>query len=289
MQPVVPASTTNIAFLDDATPLDGSTSPNLVAMPSLATLSGDAYADAVAKVVEYGVAHRAFFIVDPPADWTSVDGVVKGLDRIASIVRENGAMYWPSLLNGVSLSRAVASVYVATDESRGVWKAPAGIDAVLADAVPSHKLTDAENGVLHSLGVNCIRVFPVYGTVVWGARTLAGADLLDSEWKYVFVRRLALFIESSIKQSLEWTTFQPNAERLWSAITFSVTQFMQGLWTQGAFAGPSAKDAYFVQCDSTTTTPDDIQLGIVNVIVGFAPVMPAEFVVLQIQVIAAVP
>lgn len=288
MQTIVPATTTTIAVLDDASAkaLGDASAPNLVVMPSLATLSGDAYVDAVALVAELCASKRAFFILDPPADWTSVDAVVKGVDRVASIVRANGAIYWPPLANGVALSSAVADVYVATDETSGVWKAPAGTTAAL-NADPLYKLTDADNGILSPLGVNCIRTFPVYGTLVWGARTLAGADVLESDWKYVPVRRLTLYIETSIRQSLEWTVFEPDAEPLWSALRLSVTQFMQSLFAQGAFAGATAKDAFFVQCDATTTTPDDIANGIANVIVGFAPVHPAEFVVLSIQALTA--
>ena len=292
MPPIVSATTTTIAFLDAAdeqsiAALDAVESLNLVAMPALSTLQGDAYDTAVAAIAAYCARRRAFFIVDPPADWTSVDAVTNGIGRIAAIVKENGAIYWPPLASGPP-SRAVASVYAATDTAEGVWKAPAGIGAGIGEA-PTYQLTDAQNGLLNPLGVNCIRTFPVYGTVVWGARTLDGAEVLESQWKYLNVRRLTLFIETSIYQSLNWTVFEPNAEPLWSAIRQSIFSFLTGLWSSGAFAGASQSQAFFVTCDSTTTTPDDIEQGIVNVIVAFAPVMPAEFIVLSITLMSAAP
>ena len=289
---ITPASTNVTAFLDTSTgdlaqllaDLDSTASLNLVAMPELATMSGDAYKEAVAQIAEYCASRRAFFIVDPPADWTSVDAVVKGIGEVASIVKENGAVYWPLLKSG-PVSPEVAKIYAAVD----VWKAPAGIGAVLQGVEPAVLLRDTDNATLSPLAVNCIRSFPAYGTVVWGARTLAGADVLASQWKYVNVRRLALFIESSIIDSLQWTVFEPNAEPLWTSIRLTVTNFLTGLWRSGAFVGATSKDAFFVQCDTTTTTPDDIANGRLNVSVGFAAVQPAEFVVLTIALVALTP
>lgn len=291
MSTITPATTTTFAIVDLAAAdgdltralaaLDAVPSLNLVAMPELATSSGAVYESAVAAVAAYCAKRRAFFIVDPPADWTSVDAVASGIGRIAPIVKENGAIYWPPLANGEALSPAVAKVYIATDQASGVWKAPAGTTAVMPDAIPSYKLTDDENGVLNPLAVNCIRTFPVYGTVVWGARTLDGADALQSDWKYVPVRRLALYIHSSIAQSLTWAADVPNAEALWKLIRAVVNEFMRGLQSTGACY------SFFVNCDSTTTTPADIENGIVNVVVGFAPVKPTEFVILYISAIAA--
>ena len=148
------------------------------------------------------------------------------------------------------------------------------------------KLTDAENGELNQLGINCLRAFPVVGQVVWGSRTLRGADQLADENKYIPVRRTTLFLEESLRRGLQWAVFEPNDESLWSAIRLNVGAFMQTLFRQGAFQGASARDAYFVKCDSETTTQSDIDLGIVNVIVGFAPLKPAEFVVISIQQLA---
>jgi phage tail sheath protein FI len=168
-----------------------------------------------------------------------------------------------------------------------VWKAPAGFDATLVGvpqlAVP---LTDAENGELNPHGINCLRALPATGRVVWGARTLRGSDQLADEYKYVPVRRTALFIEESLYRGLKWAVFEPNDEPLWAQIRLNVGAFMHNLFRQGAFQGSSPRDAYFVRCDKDTTTQNDINLGIVNVVVGFAPLKPAEFVVLKLQQIA---
>jgi hypothetical protein len=150
----------------------------------------------------------------------------------------------------------------------------------------SVKLTDGEHGQLNPLGVNCLRTFPVIGHVVWGARTLEGADRLTSEWKYVPVRRIALFIEESLYRSTQFAVFEPNDEPLWAQIRLNVGAFMQTLFRQGAFQGRTPREAYFVKCDKETTTQNDINLGIVNILVGFAPLKPAEFVIIKIQQMA---
>ena len=147
-------------------------------------------------------------------------------------------------------------------------------------------LTDGENGQLNPLGVNCLRNFPVIGNVVWGARTLDGADALASQWKYIPVRRLAYYIEESLFRGTQWVVFEPNDEPLWAQIRLNVGSFMQTLFIKGAFQGSSPNDAYFVKCSSETTTQTDIDNGVVNIVVGFAPLKPAEFVVIQIQQIA---
>jgi uncharacterized protein len=139
---------------------------------------------------------------------------------------------------------------------------------------------------LNPLGLNCLRSFPVAGNLVWGARTLVGADLLASEWKYLPVRRLALFLEESLYRGTQWVVFEPNDEPLWAQIRLNLGAFMQNLFRQGAFQGRSPREAYFVKCDRETTTQNDINLGIVNIVVGFAPLKPAEFVVIKIQQMA---
>jgi phage tail sheath protein FI len=165
-----------------------------------------------------------------------------------------------------------------------VWKAPAGTEATLRGIRSlDYKLSDAENGVLNPLGINALRAFDVRGTVSWGARTLRGADRLADEYKYVPVRRLALFLEESLFRGLKWVVFEPNDEPLWAQIRATVEEFMQRLFRQGAFQGTSPGEAYFVKCDSETTTQADIDRGIVNIVVGFAPLKPAEFVILKIQ------
>jgi hypothetical protein len=181
----------------------------------------------------------------------------------------------------------VAGIYAATDASRGVWKAPAGIQASLAGVSGlQYNLTDLENGDLNIQAINCLRQFKVYGDVVWGARTLQGNDQAGSEWKYIPIRRLALYIESSLYEGTQWVVFEPNDAPLWSQIRLNVGAFMQGLFLKGAFQGTSPRQAYFVKCDAENNPQASIDLGVVNILVGFAPLFPAEFVVIQIQQIA---
>ena len=163
---------------------------------------------------------------------------------------------------------------------------PAGSEAVLQGVELASKMTDDQNGQLNPLGVNCLRAFPVYGNIAWGARTLSGADQLQSQWKYVNVRRLVYHIEESLYQALKWAVFEGNDENLWREIRQQVGGFLSGLFVDGAFAGTSPDKAYFVHCDSTTTTAADIANGIVNIVVGIAPIKPAEFIILQIEQIA---
>jgi hypothetical protein len=245
------------------------------------------------------VQRRAMMIVDPPADWTSVADAVTGIASFALSGQDarNAAIFFPRLsqpdpLQGGLIDNfvpggAVAGVFARTDTQRGVWKAPAGLDASL-NGVPALQisLTDAENGQLNPLGVNCLRSFGVAGRVVWGSRTLRGADQLADEWKYVPVRRTALFIEESLFRGTKWVVFEPNDEPLWAQIRLNVGAFMHNLFRQGAFQGTTPREAYFVKCDKETTTQNDINLGIVNIVVGFAPLKPAEFVVIKLQQIA---
>jgi phage tail sheath protein FI len=181
-------------------------------------------------------------------------------------------------------SGIVAGVIARTDVSRGVWKAPAGLDASLGGVQDLQvNLNDLENGQLNPLGINCLRSFGVNGRIIWGARTLRGADESADEYKYLPVRRLALFLEESLYRGTQWVVFEPNDEPLWAQVRLNVGAFMQGLFLQGAFQVKTPRDAYFVKCDNQTTTQNDINLGILNIIVGFAPLKPAEFVVIQIQ------
>ena len=149
-------------------------------------------------------------------------------------------------------------------------------------------MTDAQQGVFNQNALNCIRQFAGAGTVIYGARTTAGADLntAQQQWKYVAVRRTALFIEQTLYANLTWAVFEGNAQPLWTALTQEVSAFMLSLFRQGAFAGTTPSQAFLVQCDSTTTTPSDVAAGVVNVLVGFAPLEPAEFVVVQIAQLA---
>jgi phage tail sheath protein FI len=181
----------------------------------------------------------------------------------------------------------MAGIMARTDTERGVWKAPAGLAATIVGAPAlSVPLTDAEIGLLNPLGINCLRRAPAAGRVVWGARTREGDDRLASEWKYIPVRRTALYIEESLYRGTQWVVFEPNDESLWAQIRLNVGAFMHDLFRQGAFQGSTPQDAYLVKCDAETTTQNDINLGVVNILVGFAPLKPAEFVVLKIQQLA---
>ena len=240
---------------------------------------------------------RAFYIVDCKEgdSFTSLQtGPNSNITKDDAI---NSAFYFPWVNAPDPLQQGrikpyppcgfVAGIYAATDATRGVWKAPAGIDAGLSgEAGLKTVLTDLQNGTLNINAVNCLRHFPVYGDVVWGARTLRGNDQVGSEWKYVPIRRLALFLESSLFQGTQWVVFEPNDERLWSQIRMNVGAFMQGLFLQGAFQGTTPQSAYFVKCDAENNPQSSINLGIVNILVGFAPLYPAEFVVIQIQQMA---
>lgn len=240
---------------------------------------------------------RAMLLVDSDEGQTPEGNVMDSAPGLTGDDTINAAFYYPWLMapdpNQSGSIRpfppggSVAGVYARTDSTRGVWKAPAGTDASISGVVGVTKvMTDSENGVLNPLAVNCIRRFPVYGTIVWGARTLRGNDDLGSEWKYVPVRRTALFIEESLYRGLKWVVFEPNDEPLWAQIRLNVGSFMNDLFRQGAFQGSTPKDAYFVKCDKDTTTQSDINRGIVNIHVGFAPLKPAEFVVIKIQQMA---
>lgn len=240
---------------------------------------------------------RAFLLIDPPKTTDKPDA----MDTLAASSllpkSKNAAVYYPWIkvadpLKGGKLdnfppSGTIAGVYARTDSSRGVWKAPAGTEATLVGAQGvAYSLTDGENGTLNPLGVNCIRSFPVFGMIAWGARTLRGADQMADEWKYVPVRRTALFIEESLYRGLKWVVFEPNDEPLWAQIRLNVGAFMNNLFRQGAFQGRTPREAYFVKCDGETTTQNDINLGIVNILVGFAPLKPAEFVMIKLQQMA---
>ncbi len=265
---------------------------NLLCVPALAD------GNSIQLLQDYCASRRAFFIADGPQTVNIRDYPGNGPGGISTTQNAaNSAYYFPWVMAADSLAGNrprsmppcgfVAGIYAATDASRGVWKAPAGIDTGLAGALGlQYDLTDDATGLLNAQGVNCLRNFKAFGSVVWGARTLQGNDQFGSQWKYVPVRRLALYIESSLFDGTQWVVFEPNDEPLWGQIRMNVGAFMQGLFLQGAFQGTTPQQAYFVKCDSENNPQSSIILGIVNVLVGFAPLYPAEFVVIQIQQIA---
>jgi uncharacterized protein len=242
----------------------------------------------------YCLKRRAILILDPPKAWS--DHASQGrLDQIQPTdlgiggpeEARNCAVYFPRIRKADPVSGqieifppcgAIAGIFAEMDNARGVWKAPAGTSAGIGGiAGLEFNLSDDQNGQLNPMGINCLRNFPVIGPVVWGARTLRGADILSDDYKYVQVRRLALYIEESLYRGTKFAVFEPNGEALWSTLRQSIGAFMTNLFQQGAFYGQ------YVTCDRTTTTQGDIDRGVVNIRVAFAPVTLAEFIVLQIQ------
>ena len=276
---------------------------NLLCIPPFETKSADedANVDSFKQVLQSATAfceqRRAMLLIDPPASWKASSNAVDGVADYPGVRSKNSAIFFPRLKQANPLkngivetfvpSGAMAGLFARTDVERGVWKAPAGLDATLRGVLDlSVNMTDEENGELNPLGVNCLRTFTVGGRVSWGSRTLRGADQLADEWKYIPVRRTALYIEESLYQGLQWVVFEPNDEPLWASIRLNVGAFMQDLFRKGAFQGRSPREAYFVKCDKDTTTQTDISLGIVHILVGFAPLKPAEFVIIQLQQMA---
>jgi phage tail sheath protein FI len=225
--------------------------------------------------------------VDTPQDAQGFPGTIS--DRAAG---DYGAIYYPWVWSTDPLGRGsnprillppsgfVAGLYARIDNTRGVFKAPAGTEAGLAGVLaPSRVIDDIEQDSLNPVSVNVIRPVPAGGIVVWGARTIG----TDPGWRYIPVRRMAIFLRVSIYRGIQWAVFEPNDEPLWSSLRLNIRAFMLTQFRAGAFQGAKPDDAFFVLCDSTTTTQTDIDNGVVNILVGFAPLKPAEFVVLKLS------
>ena len=295
LQPTTTAGTPG-AFETALLPSSGTGGVNLlstVPIFNILCVPGEIDPQTIQDLQAFCVGERAFFIVDsdPAATFSSLqNGPNSGITGVNSI---NSALYFPwvnSFDPQLNATRAfppsgfVAGLYAATDFARHVWKAPAGIDASLTgESGLAITLTDPQNGVLNVQAINCLRNFRVYGDVIWGSRTLRGNDEVGSEWKYVPIRRFALYLESSLYDGTQWVVFEPNDETLWGQVRLNVGAFMQGLFLQGAFAGTTPQQAYFVKCDAENNPPASVAQGIVNILVGYAPLYPAEFVVIQIQ------
>lgn len=296
-----PAAQTGIYALDTIAP----DIFNILCIPAMANIDQSdaagqaAYAELLTVAGQFCTGHRAMLLVDPPAAWdtdTTVSPLVTKMLALApsmsSNVNANAAVYFPRLVmsdpitggtKNVGPSGTMAGIWASTDAARGVWKAPAGTEATLGGVRPVVTMNDAASDTLNPVGVNVLRTLPVFNNVAWGARTLDGADQMASQWKYVPVRRTALYIEESLRQGLQWVVFEPNDESLWAQIRLNVGSFMQNLFRLGAFAGTTPNKAFLVKCDSDTTTPFDVSTGVVNILVGFQPLLPCEFVVIQIQ------
>ena len=271
---------------------------NLMMLPR-----GDGQTDAQ-RLLLWGAAsafardRRALLLVDPQSDnngWPTVDDVAASITAARfGVATTYAAIYWPRVrvvsdtgVVNVDPAGTVAGVMARTDTRRGVWKAPAGLEATMIGVRGlEHMVSDRENGVTNPIAVNTLRVFAT-GGVVWGARTMAGFDNSgEDDYKYVPVRRLALMIEESLYRGLKFAVFEPNDYRLWGQIRLAAGAFMQNLFRQCAFQGAKASEAYQVICDDSTTTQNDINLGVVNVIVKFAPLRPAEFVAIVVTQLA---
>lgn len=305
---LVPSSDGNFEVALTSSATGGIHLLNGVAAFNLLCVPGETDEATIQKLQDYCALKRAFYIVDSPQGATSASlsvsgpaGTVVPGSSSASLTSTpnaaNSAYYFPWVsipdpLSGgqpklVPPGGFVAGIYAATDTARGVWKAPAGSAAVLTGALGlQYNLTDLESASLSGQAINSLRQFAAIGDVVWGARTLEGSDQGGSQWKYVPVRRLALFIESSLYQGTQWVVFEPNDETLWASIRLNVSTFLQSLFVQGALVGAAPQQAYFVKCDADNNPQSSIDSGVVNILVGFAPVLPAEFVIIQIQQIA---
>ncbi|WP_426610524.1 phage tail sheath family protein [Bradyrhizobium sp. McL0616] len=313
-EPFLPLLDQNATFFnptDFIAVLQQDTSLDKIPVINLMVLPGVTESLVISTAIAFCERKLAFLILDPKVT-DSADGsllpafpdlVEKTVGDPSQPRSKNAALYFPYLLSSDPVSgntknlvtatpyeippaATVAGIFAATDISRGVWKAPAGFQAGTKNTlgvVERGKMTDARQGVLNPLAVNCLRDFPNVGTIVFGSRTL---DTTEQQWTYVPVRRMALFLEQTFYASLKWVIFEPNDEPLWSAIRMSLNAFMLGLFKQGAFQGSTPSEAFNVQCDNQTTTQADIDAGVVNIVVSFAPLKPAEFVIITIAQLA---
>lgn len=233
---------------------------------------------------------RAFLIVDPRSDWQTAADAAAGVAAMRTgAVTDHAGLYWPRIVSAYSAlpidpAGTVAGIISRIDVQRGVWKAPAGRSASVVGVTGlEHLISSSDISITNPQGVNTLRQLPG-GVMIWGARTMAGFENSgENDYKYIPVRRAALFIEESLTRGLGFGLIEQNEEALWAQIRSVAGAFMQKLFRQGAFLGDKASDAWFVRCDSSTTSQSDIDRGRVNLMVGFAPMRPAEFVVLKVQ------
>ena len=256
-------------------------------------LSGLAAPAVMRDAIKYCEKRRVFVVLDPPKNAASPAEVLDWANAAKLPPSPNAAIYYPWIRiadpsqggapRSLGPGGAVAGVYARTDLSRGVWKAPAGTEAVIAGIAGLERaITNTDSDELNRQAINSLRSFPD-PVCVWGGRTLAARDQAASQFKYVPIRRTALFLEASIDHGTRWAVFEPNAEPLWARLRLQVNRFLEDLWRAGAFQGVKPQDAWFVKCDRATMTPADIENGILNLEVGFAPIRPAEFVILKFR------
>ncbi|MCU1322118.1 MAG: phage tail protein [Acidobacteriaceae bacterium] len=268
---------------------------SLLCLPSTATLSATPMLAVMQAAQILCQANRAFYLADiPPSSVIATPAAIETWFSTSNLdLSSSSAVYYPRLTlpnplahgqpHEIGTSGTAAGIYARMDANRGISHAPAGLEATfLGGATPVFAIDDTTNGHLNTLGINAIRTFPGKGTVLWGSRTTRGADTFADEYKYVPVRRLALFIESSVITSLLWTAVEPDTETLWAAIRATVSNFLLMLFRMGSFQGAMPSQAFFVKCDASTTTQQDVFANRVNILIGFAPLRPAEFLILKI-------
>ena len=271
---------------------------NILCLPAAVFFENSDMVEVITKATKLCERNRAFLIIDIPKSVNTPKIMSTWVKNNDILRHRNNAVFFPRLEvsdplhknfnRNLGASGTLAGLFARTDSSRGVWKAPAGTEAALYGVASlEYEPDDKENRELNKLGVNCLRDYRDHGIVSFGARTLMGKDGLYSEWKYIPVRRLSLYIEESLYRGTKWSVFEPNDETLWTQIRSNATTFLHNLFRQGAFQGTTPREAYFVKCDNETNTEQDINLGVVNIIVGFAPLRPAEFIIIKIKQIAA--
>lgn len=268
---------------------------NLMAVPEAVDravhLKGYAYCELRKDCFYIADSQRVIKTADDVVNYKLAQGIYSGQNSLNS---QYGALYapWVSVFDprsgkGIDIppSGVVAGRYAGVDQSRGVHKAPAGIEdgRVLSVLDVVKDFSDADQAKLNPLGINVIRKFIGVGPVLWGARTTSS----DPEWNYLNVRRFFLFVEQSVAASTKWTVFEPNGPPLWKAITLNVSAFLRQQWAIGALVGPKEEQAFYVKCDAETNPPESVDLGRVITEVGLAVVRPAEFVILRFSQFAA--
>ncbi len=247
----------------------------------------------VPQTINYCEKRKAFYIIDSPKDWQNKTSVINAITNLIP-KSSNAGIFFPRLLAPDSLKQnqitsfvpcgAIAGIFARTDSKYGIWKSAAGLNANIVGATGlTVSLTNDEIGELSSNGINCIVSNSAAGIIVWGNRTLEGTINSSSAWKYISIKRMAMYLEKSINDNVQWAVLQQNNESLWAELRLKIDSFMNNLFRQGAFQGKSSQEAYFIKCDQETTTPQDVANGVVNILVGFAPLKPAEFVVFTIQ------
>lgn len=258
---------------------------NLLAIPGVTSMV------AQKGLLDYATARGDAFAVTEVPMGLGITEAKEYVTATANLDSEFGAVYYPfvQVSDPIGLGKNptklvppsghIIGAIARTDNSVGVWRAPAGTDVKLLGTIGlEYEMSDAEQDILNPESINAIRAFDGEGICIWGTRTLSGG-----EYKYIPVRRLVIFIEQSLKANMLWTVFKPNDEKLWGMIKSAVEGFLNTIWAQGGLKGASAKDAFFVKCDAELNTPDVIDIGRTYVDIGLAPQKPAEFIVFRIS------